>query len=78
MFILIRNSLILVVVFYLSIYVLPEVLHVNETISKYLTVAVVGTWLVRSNNRWLLNMASILLGFLGLALSFIIFESFFL
>ncbi|MDN3232885.1 hypothetical protein [Priestia megaterium] len=73
---LIRNSLILALGFYLSIYVLPEILHVNETVSKYLLMIPAFIWIVRSNNRWLLNMASIILGFLELAIFFLIFESF--
>ncbi|QLK09430.1 hypothetical protein BMG_6205 (plasmid) [Priestia megaterium] len=73
--ILIRNSLILALGFYLSIYVLPEVLHVNETVSKYLLMIPAVIWIIRSNDRWLLNMASIVLGFLGLAIVFLIFES---
>ena len=73
---LIRNSLILALGFYLSIYVLPEILHVNETVSKYLIMMPAVIWLIRSNNRWLLNMASIILGFLELAIFFLIFESF--
>jgi len=70
---LIRNSLILALGFYLSIYVLPEILHVNETVSKYLMMTPAVIWLIRSNNRWLLNMASIILGFLELAIVFMIF-----
>ncbi|MDR0132737.1 hypothetical protein [Priestia megaterium] len=73
---LIRNSLILALGFYLSIYVLPEILHVNETVSKYLLMTPAFIWLIRSNNRWLLNIASIILGFLELAIFFLIFESF--
>ncbi|MCR8867442.1 hypothetical protein P4594_25045 [Priestia megaterium] len=71
--ILIRNSLILALGFFLSIYVLPEVLHVNETVSKYLLMIPAVIWITRSDDRWLLNMASIFLGLLGLAIVFIIF-----
>ena len=60
--ILIRNSLILAFGFYLSTTFLPEVLHVNETVSKYLMVIPAGIWFLKSQNRWWINMVSIILG----------------
>lgn len=71
---LLRNSLVLAVCFYLSIFFLPEVLHINETISKYLVVIPVILWIIESKNRWLVNMGSIVLGFLEVGIAFIIFE----
>ncbi|MGG3197579.1 hypothetical protein [Priestia aryabhattai] len=70
---LLRNSLILALGLYLSIYVLPEVFHVNETVSKYLMITVAVLWFAKSNNRWLLNMFSIILGVVFLAFGFIAF-----
>lgn len=68
---LLRNSLILALGLYLSIYVLPEVFHVNETVSKYLMILGAVLWFSKSNNRWLLNMFSIVLGVVFLCLGFI-------
>ncbi|XIH57264.1 hypothetical protein C1N61_31035 (plasmid) [Priestia aryabhattai] len=62
MFILVRNSLILAVGFYLSAIFLPEVLHINETVSKYLMVILAGLWILRSRNKWWFNMVSVILG----------------
>lgn len=69
--VLIRNSLILAIGFYLSISFLPEVLYINETVSKYLMVIPAGLWLFRSKNRWWFNIISV---FLGLIISLIAFE----
>lgn len=68
---LLRNSLILALGLYLSIYVLPEVFHVNETVSKFLMILGTVLWFSKSNNRWLLNMFSIVLGVVFLCLGFI-------
>ncbi|MEH7362388.1 hypothetical protein, partial [Priestia megaterium] len=62
LFILVRNSLILAVGFYLSAIFLPEVLHINETISKYLMVILAGLLILRSRNKWWFNMVSVILG----------------
>jgi len=47
---------------YLSIIFLPEVLHVNETAAKYLYILFVGLWFIKSNNRWWINLISLILG----------------
>lgn len=62
-----RNSLILAVGYYLSIVFLPEIMNVNQTISKYVFVIPAGIWLILSKNKWWVNIVSILLG-LGIAL----------
>ncbi|AKP76773.1 hypothetical protein AS52_01808 [Priestia megaterium Q3] len=62
MFILVRNSLILAIGFYLSAIFLPEVLHINETVSKYLMVILAGLLILRSRNKWWFNMVSVILG----------------
>lgn len=69
--VLIRNSLILAIGFYLSIIFLPEVLYINETVSKYLMVIPAGLWLLQSKNKWWFNIISV---FLGLIISLIAFE----
>ncbi|MBK0010145.1 hypothetical protein IAE23_27135 [Bacillus sp. S35] len=62
MLILIKSSLIIAVGLYLSVIFLPEVLHVNETVAKYLFIIIVGLWFLRSNNRWWVNIISLILG----------------
>ncbi len=69
--VLIRNSLILAIGFYLSIIFLPEVLYINETVSKYLMVMAASLWLLRSKNRWWFNIISV---FLGLIILLTVFE----
>jgi len=69
--VLIRNSLVLAIGFYLSIIFLPEVLYINETVSKYLMVMAAGLWLLRSKNRWWFNIISV---FLGLIILLTVFE----
>ncbi|PFE02295.1 hypothetical protein CN265_05255 [Priestia megaterium] len=71
MLVLIRNSLILAIGFYLSIIFLPEVLYINETVSKYLMVMAASLWLLRSKNRWWFNIISV---FLGLIILLTVFE----
>lgn len=62
MLLLIRSSLVIAVGLYLSVIFLPEVLHVNETVAKYLYILFVGLWFIKSNNRWWVNMISLILG----------------
>jgi hypothetical protein len=69
--VLIRNSLILAIGFYLSTTFLPGVLYINETVSKYLMVIPASLWLLRSKNRWWFNIISV---FLGLIISLTAFE----
>lgn len=47
---------------YLSVIFLPEVLHVNETVAKYLFIILAGLWFLKSNNRWWINIISLILG----------------
>lgn len=68
--VLVRNSLILAIGFYLSIIFLPEVLYINETVSKYLMVIPAGLWLIRSKNRWWFNILSVFLGLIILLTGF--------
>jgi len=60
--IVIRRTLVVAMSLYLSIIFLPEVLHVNETVAKYLYILFVGLWFIKSNNRWWINMISLILG----------------
>ncbi|MFB8426867.1 hypothetical protein ACFC4S_33455 [Priestia megaterium] len=62
MLIVIRSTLVVAMSLYLSIIFLPEVLHVNETVAKYLYILFVGLWFIKSNNRWWINMISLILG----------------
>ncbi|WP_394532781.1 hypothetical protein C1N83_27915 (plasmid) [Priestia aryabhattai] len=62
MLIVIRSILVVAMSLYLSIIFLPEVLHVNETVAKYLYILFVGLWFIKSNNRWWINMISLILG----------------
>lgn len=68
--VLIRNSLVFAIGFYLSIIFLPEVLYINETVSKYLMVIPAGLWLLRSKNRWWFNIISVFLGLIILLIAF--------
>jgi hypothetical protein len=61
--------LILAAGFYLSAIFLPEVLHVNETVSKYLMVILAGLWILKSRNKWWFNMVSVILGLIILLIS---------
>jgi len=60
--ILIKSSLIIALGLYLSVIFLPEVLHVNETVAKYLFIILAGLWFLKSNNRWWVNIISLILG----------------
>ena len=62
MLIVIRSTLVVAMSLYLSIIFLPEVLHVNETVAKYLYILFVGLWFIKSNNRWWINMISLISG----------------
>ncbi|GAB1792555.1 hypothetical protein [Priestia aryabhattai] len=62
MLILIKSSLIIAVGLYLSVIFLPEVLHVNETVAKYLFIILTGLWFLKSNNKWWINITSLILG----------------
>ncbi|WP_394542675.1 hypothetical protein [Priestia aryabhattai] len=57
-----KNSLILAVGYYLSIVFLPEIMNINETVSKYVFTIPAGIWLIVSKNKWWVNVVSILLG----------------
>ncbi|MBW0933826.1 hypothetical protein [Priestia megaterium] len=62
MLILIKRSLIIAVALYLSVIFLPEVLHVNATVAKYLFIILAGLWILKSRNKWWFNMVSVILG----------------
>ncbi|MCM3644957.1 hypothetical protein M4D68_27990 [Priestia aryabhattai] len=62
MLIVIRSILVVAMGLYLSIIFLPEVLNVNETVAKYLYILFVGLWFIKSNNRWWINLISLILG----------------
>lgn len=61
-FTILRNSLILAVGYYLSIVFLPEIMNVNQTVSKYVFTIPAGIWFIVSKNKWSINIVSILLG----------------
>ncbi|MCL9634242.1 hypothetical protein L2095_05830 [Bacillus zanthoxyli] len=75
MLILIKSSLIIAVGLYLSVIFLPEVLHVNETVAKYLFIILTGLWFLKSNNKWWINITSLILGtIIGLIIFITLFE----
>lgn len=62
--IVLKNTILIGLGFYLSIVCLPQMLGLDPLLSKYLFIAPATMWFTCSKNKWWANIVSILLAIL--------------